>query len=135
MSRKKTRELIVQFLFQMEARQEEYTGLLEDFIEENSMQAEDRAFFAQNIAGTVKNLNDIDRLIETKLKNWTLDRISWTDLAVLRNALYEILYRDDIPVKVSINEAVDLAKKYSDAESGVFVNGILGSIVREHNLQ
>jgi len=49
--------------------------------------------------------------------------------------LYEILYRDDIPVKVSINEAVDLAKKYSDPESGVFVNGILGNIVREHKLQ
>lgn len=135
MSRKKARELVVQFLFQMEIRQEEHTVLIQDFIEDNPMQEEDIRFFRENIDGTVTNLDRIDRLIGDKLKNWTLDRIPGVDLAVLRNALYEILYRDDIPVKVSINEAVDLAKKYSDAESGVFVNGVLGNIVREHNLQ
>jgi N utilization substance protein B len=135
MSRKKTRELIVRFLFQMEARREEYSGLLEVFMDENPMETADRQFFKENIQGTVKNLDEIDGIIRGKLKNWTLDRIPWVDLAILRNALYEILYRDDIPVKVSINEAVDLAKKYGDPESGVFVNGILGNIVREHKLQ
>ncbi|HOO12080.1 MAG TPA: transcription antitermination factor NusB [Bacillota bacterium] len=135
MSRKKTRELVVQFLFLLQMRKEDYTGLMEDFFEQNPMQEEDKEFFRENIEGTVQNLDRIDRLISRKLKNWTIDRIPGVDLAVLRNAIYEIMYRDDIPVKVSINEAVELAKKYSDEESGVFVNGILGNLVREHNMQ
>ncbi len=135
MSRKKTRELVVQFLFLLQMRKEDYTGLMEDFFEQNPMQEEDKEFFRENIEGTVKNLDRIDELISGKLKNWTIDRIPGVDLAVLRNAVYEIMYRDDIPVKVSINEAVELAKKYSDEESGVFVNGILGNLVREHNMQ
>lgn len=135
MSRKKTRELVVQFLFLLQMRKEDYAGLMEDFFEQNPMQEEDKEFFRENIEGTVKNLDRIDRLISGKLKNWTIDRIPGVDLAVLRNAIYEIMYRDDIPVKVSINEAVELAKKYSDEELGVFVNGILGNLVREHNMQ
>jgi N utilization substance protein B len=135
MSRKKTRELVVQFLFLLQMRKEDYTSLMEDFFEQNPMQEEDKEFFRENIEGTVQNLDRIDRLISRKLKNWTIDRIPGVDLAVLRNAIYEIMYRDDIPVKVSINEAVELAKKYSDEESGVFVNGILGNLVREHNMQ
>jgi len=135
MSRKKTRELVMQFLFQMEIRQEGYAGLIEDFIEQNPMQEEDMRYFKENIEGTVNHLDSIDAMISAKLKNWTLDRIPGVDLAILRNAIFEIMYRDDVPVKVAINEAVDLAKKFSDAESGVFVNGILGNLVREHNLQ
>jgi N utilization substance protein B len=135
MSRKKTRELVMQFLFQMEIRQEGYAGLIEDFIEQNPMQEEDMRYFKENIEGTVNHLDRIDAMISAKLKNWTLDRIPGVDLAILRNAIFEIMYRDDVPVKVAINEAVDLAKKFSDAESGVFVNGILGNLVREHNLQ
>ncbi|MDD2574140.1 MAG: transcription antitermination factor NusB [Firmicutes bacterium] len=135
MSRKRARELAVQFLFQMEVRKEDHVGLMEDFLEDYPMQEEDMRFFRENIEGTVKNLRDIDILISGKLKNWTLERLPGVDLAVLRNALYEIMYRDDIPIKVSINEAVDLAKKFSDSESGVFVNGILGNLVREHDLQ
>ncbi|MGI6703374.1 MAG: transcription antitermination factor NusB [Clostridia bacterium] len=135
MSRKRARELAVQFLFQMQLRKEEHTGLMEDFLEDYPMQEEDMRFFRENIEGTVQNLREIDALISGKLKNWTLDRIPGVDLAVLRNAIYEIMYRDDIPIKVSINEAVDLAKKFSDVDSGVFVNGILGNIVREHDMQ
>lgn len=135
MSRKKTRELIVRFLFQLEARQEDYTCLIDDFIQDNPMETEDREFFIQNIEGTVKSLDEIDGFIKDKLKNWTLERIPKVDLAVMRNALYEMLYRDDIPIKVSINEAVNLVKKYSEPDSSVFVNGVLGNIVRQHNLQ
>jgi N utilization substance protein B len=135
MSRKKTRELVMQFLFQMEVRKEDHAGLIEDFIEQNPMQEDDMRYFRENIEGTVNHIDSIDAMISAKLKNWTIDRIPGVDLAILRNAIYEIMYRDDVPVKVAINEAVDLAKKFSDAESGVFVNGILGNLVREHNLQ
>ncbi len=134
MGRRKSREQAVSFLFQVELRKEDYAGLIEDFLIDFPLNKEDIKFFRENIEGTVKNLHDIDRLISEKLKNWTLDRIPGVDLAVLRIAIHEIMYRDDIPVKVSINEAVDLAKKFGDTDSGVFVNGILGSIVREYKL-
>lgn len=135
MSRKKSRERAVQFLFQMELRKGDYAELMEEFLEDYPMRKEDIRFFRENIEGTIQNLCVIDSLISKKLKNWTLDRIPGVDLAVLRNAVFEIIYRDDIPIKVSINEAIDLAKKFSDGDSGVFVNGILGSIVRERGLR
>lgn len=134
MGRRKSREHAVSFLFQLELRKEDHTGLMEDFLMDFPLNKEDIKFFRENIEGTVKNLDDIDRLISEKLKNWTLDRIPGIDLAVLRIAVHEIMYREDIPVKVSINEAVDLAKRFGDRDSGGFVNGILGSIVREHKL-
>ena len=135
MSRKKTRELIVQFLFQMELRKENHISLMEQFLVDYPMKKEDIRFFRENIEGTMKNIEDIDIQISVKLKNWTIDRLPGVDLAVLRNAIYEIMYRTDIPVKVSINEAVDLAKRFGNTDSGMFVNGILGNIVREHGLQ
>lgn len=134
MSRKNARELVVKFLFQMEAREDDYKVLVEDFLEDNHMKAEDERFFMENVEGTVKNLKEIDSLIQSKLVKWTINRIPKVDLAVLRNAIYELIYRTDIPVSVSINEAVDIAKKYGDDESGVFVNGILGNLVREKNI-
>jgi N utilization substance protein B len=134
MSRKNARELVVKFLFQMEAREDDYKVLVEDFLEDNHMKAEDERFFMENVEGTVKNLKEIDSLIQSKLVKWTINRIPKVDLAVLRNAIYELIYRADIPVSVSINEAVDIAKKYGDDESGVFVNGILGNLVREKNI-
>jgi N utilization substance protein B len=134
MSRKTTREMIVIFLFQMDIRQEGYRDLMKDFIEDNPMKVEDLAFFTHNVEGVVERLEQIDRMIEERLVNWTIGRIPRISLAVLRNAVYEILFSDDIPVSVSINEAVEIAKKYGDADAGIFVNGILGKLARELNV-
>jgi N utilization substance protein B len=73
---------------------------------------------------------EIDKLIEENLDKWTLDRIGRTDLAIMRTAVAEMLYVDSVPVKVSINEAVELAKKYGDDRSYAFVNSVLGKISR-----
>ncbi len=78
--------------------------------------------------GVYENVGEIDALISENAKGWTIDRISRVALAVLRLAIYEINYRDDIPVSVSVNEAVELCKKYAAAEDASFVNGILGTI-------
>jgi N utilization substance protein B len=69
-------------------------------------------------------------LIESNITGWAKERIAKVDLAILRLALYEIQFRDDIPDSVAINEAIELAKKYSTDESGGFVNGVLGKIIR-----
>lgn len=88
--------------------------------------------YAQAVVGAIEDKRDeIDGVIEKYLKKgWSISRISRTSLAILRLAVYEIKYVDSVPYSVSINEAVELAKKYTIDESG-FINGILGSFVRE----
>lgn len=80
--------------------------------------------------GVCENVEELDSVIEKYLTNWTIDRISKVALAVLRLAIYEIKFMDDIPESVSIDEAVELCKKYSTTDDASFVNGLLGSIVR-----
>lgn len=82
-------------------------------------------------SGVFENLEEIDKKIKSYLKDWKLNRISRVSLAILRVALYEILFLDNIPSSVSINEAVEISKLFENRESASFINGILGSIVRE----
>lgn len=91
-------------------------------------------FAASLITGTVEHLKEIDEQIVKYAKNWNINRIANVDKTILRLAIYEMLYRNDIPPVVSINEAVDIAKKYSTEDSGKFVNGILDK-VRENILR
>lgn len=121
-----------------------YESLKEDNVfwadEENSIKSlfdsvneRDKEFYAELIKGTLKNIDNIDNIIELNLKSWKMDRIAKVDLAILRLAIYELLYRDDIPDSVAINEAVELGKSYGTDDSGSFINGVLGRIVREFN--
>ncbi len=87
--------------------------------------------FAMKLAqGTERNLPAIDETIAAYSRRWSKDRISRVALSIMRLAVYEILYEEDIPVSVSINEAVELAKKYGGDEDAAFINGILGSVSR-----
>ena len=95
-----------------------------------SLSEETTDFALRLVKGTCANLEQIDELIEKFAVDWRLERMVSTDRNVLRLAIYEILYMDDVPVSVSINEAVELAKKYGTEESSKFVNGILGNLVR-----
>ena len=90
-----------------------------------------RLFAEPLIRGTIEHRNAIDEQIKKNAKNWDLHRIAAVDRNILRLAIYEMLYRDDIPPIVSINEAVDIAKKFSTEDSGKFVNGILDKIKGE----
>lgn len=87
-----------------------------------------RAFADQIIRGVLEHKKECDAMIAKYLKNWDIDRVTIIDRNILRIAIYEMLYREDIPPVVSINEAVDIAKKYSTQDSGKFVNGILDRI-------
>jgi len=85
-------------------------------------------FFMELVQGVVKTLNKIDPLLETYSRNWKVSRMPVVDRNIMRMAAFELMERPDIPPSVTINEAVDIAKKYSTRESGPFVNGILDRI-------
>jgi N utilization substance protein B len=90
-----------------------------------------RAFADPLICGTLERRNDLDEIIKKHAKNWDLHRMAAVDRNILRLAIYEMLHRQDIPPVVSINEAVDIAKKFSTEDSGKFVNGILDKVKGE----
>lgn len=145
MSRRLAREAAIKFLFSIDFNKDEnLEEMLGEFFEtarerkndeyQEEIGENDIRYAEEVIKGTIDKLQPIDKLIQDNITGWTKDRIVKVDLAVLRLALYEILYRDDIPDSVAINEAIELAKKYSTDESGSFVNGVLGKIVREGGL-
>jgi N utilization substance protein B len=124
--RRLARELAVQFLYQFDLN----GGSLEEALPlfwQTQPEVNDagRQFAEQLIHGVVERRAVIDEKIGKYTEHWDLPRIAAVDRNIMRLAIYEMLYRDDIPPVVSINEAVDIAKKYSTRESGAFVNGIL----------
>ena len=121
----------VQFLYQWEANKPD--ELLDSVSTFFSNQEENRDYYSFSeslVLGAIENISEIDEAISKQAKNWKFDRIAKVDLAVLRLALYELLFRDDIPPIVSINEAIDLGKTFSNLESKRFINGILDEVKR-----
>ena len=135
-SRTRAREIALQALYQHDLAQRSKEARphpveLEPFIRQSSDEPEVRAYALRLYDGTLSALEGIDAQIEAVVAHWKLERIAAVDRSVLRMALYEILDVPDVPPKVVINEAIELAKKYSTAESGAFVNGILDRIYRQ----
>ena len=95
---------------------------------------EDREYITNALNGVLSHLDELDDIIGKTAKGWTTERMSLVDLTVLRLAVWEILYNPDIPASVSVAEALELTERYSDPEDKPFVNGILGTIVREHTI-
>ena len=92
---------------------------------------DDQAYIEDVLTGIAAHQQEIDERIAEFSVDWSLDRMAKVDFTILRLATYEILYREDVPGSVAINEAVELAGKYSDPTSGRFINGVLGSILRK----
>lgn len=125
MKRRKARELILKTLFQQDFR----TESLDELIEETAF---DDDYVLDVLKGIEAHRAEIDQFIAEKAAGWKLERLVSVDRNILRIAIYEILHRQDIPPEVAINEAVELAKKFSTAHSPVFINGILDRIWKEH---
>lgn len=131
MKRRKAREYALQILFQLDIRKEKPSAaVLKHFWAEYDPDVEVKAFSEEIVKGTYKHIARINELLHQCAKNWSLDRMAVVDRNVLRMAVYEILYRIDIPTSVTINEAIEIAKKYGTDESGSFVNGILDRAAR-----
>ena len=128
--RKRTlgRELALQLAYQVDLRGEDIMADIEEQLREGEHAAEVVEFAKTLLAGWSKNREVIDKKIEEIAKNWQLKRMAVIDRNILRLATYELLFRDDIPPLVAINEAIEMAKKYSTRNSGPFVNGILDNI-------
>ena len=135
MNRTSMRELAFKLVYEIEVQKEESEEELKVFLENNEISDENVINYLKDITfGIKEHSNEIDELISKNLKkNWSLNRISKINLSLIKIAIYEMLYTK-VPYKVAINEAVELAKKYADDSSPVFINGILASIVKEKNL-
>lgn len=139
MKRRLAREIAIQSLYQMEMNEveaeEAVVMLLTEATEENESQVElsdvdkTKQFVLELVNGVWDNKLAIDELLVDYLKNWNLDRLSKVDRQILRLAVYEMVFREDVPGKVAVNEAVDLAKHFGMPESGKFVNGVLGKLI------
>ncbi len=130
MSRKKARDNAFKCVYELEfGRDENIEKILENCYDENNSKPDEKEYIEVVLKGIKENLVEIDNIILSKLKNWSFDRIAKIDLAILRLAIYEIKYIDDIPEKVSANEAVELAKTYGNNDSKSFVNGVIAKVI------
>ena len=135
MSRKIAREVAFKIIFASNFQTDEI--FLEDIIDsllkenenDDNIDNNDMEYIKDVVHGVYENIENLDEKIKEHLKGWSMDRICKTDLAILRLAIFEILYRNDIPYKVSVNEAVELAKAFSEENSSSFVNGVLAEVI------
>jgi N utilization substance protein B len=127
-TRRRARELAMQALFCMDANENTSPQMLEHFCENFAPSQKAQPFFMKLVNGVLEGKPQIDQLIERFSKNWRLHRMSGVDRNIMRIAVFEMLYCPDIPPKVSINEAIDVGKKFGTEESGAFINGIIDSI-------
>lgn len=130
MSRKKARIGAMQALFSMDINDDFSLDNLEVFMENNNFQGDEADYINRVVPDILDKLESVDETIEKNLKGWTMTRLAKVDRQILRIAVYEFLYKDDIPKEVSINEAVEIARLYSSDEAPKFINGILGTIYR-----
>jgi len=129
--RTKAREFVLQMLYQLDITNDAWENILHNFWqdkEDESIPQELRDFSAGLLQGVAEHISEIDREIRLYADNWQLERMAFVDRNIIRLGSFELLYRGDIPPKVSINEAVEMAKKYSGSEAGKFVNAILDKI-------
>jgi len=131
-SRRRAREIAFQVLYKLDI-DNGHPGEALDIYWENFHPTEKARDFCQRLVeGVSRNRNEIDRLIEENSENWTLKRMAVVDRNILRVAAFELLYCPDIPPKATLNEAIELAKKFGAEDSSAFINGILDKI---HSLQ
>jgi len=137
MDRTQIREQAFKLIYSLEIQKtDKLKEAIDLFIEANEITSQKAIDYIEDaILGIEDNKKEIDSKIEQNLKQeWKIERISKIDLSILRLAIYEILYKE-VPFKVAINEAVELAKKYGEDASKKFVNGILASVVKENNIE
>ncbi|SKA76786.1 NusB antitermination factor [Clostridium sp. USBA 49] len=137
MNRRKSREIAMKLIFEMSINKENYKTLIANFKENTDLDLNDvdMEYITTIVSGVEKNIKDIDSKIEKYLINWKISRLSKIDLAILRMCTYEIFYEEKIPNKVSVNEGIELAKKYSEEKSFQFINGILDRMIKDNNHQ
>ncbi|MGM9978057.1 MAG: transcription antitermination factor NusB [Clostridium sp.] len=133
MNRKKSREKAMELLFSITLSKDSVEEAMEVFVDnyEENIKELDLDYIKALLEGVEANKNEIDSIIERNLQNWKLDRISKINLIILRLGVYEIVFDENIPKKVALNEAIELGKVYSDEKSVSFINGVLDKVLKE----
>jgi N utilization substance protein B len=129
--RRKSREFVLQVLYQLDITKKDAQKTLTQFQDYFSGNKERDDFMERLVLGVLEHCKEIDRLIEKYSENWRLDRMNIIDRAILRMAIFELLYCEEIPPKVTLNEAIELGKRFGSEDSGSFINGILDRIQNE----
>ncbi|MGQ9646603.1 MAG: transcription antitermination factor NusB [Thermodesulfobacteriota bacterium] len=130
-TRRKSREIALQVLYQLDITKQKDPKAILAWPSQLSSSGERDQFMERIVVGVLEHGQEIDQLIERFSENWRLDRIHFIDRNILRMAVFEFLYCSEIPPKVTLNEAIDLGKKYGSEDSGSFINGILDRILKE----
>lgn len=130
--RRKAREYALQILFQINLGTDDFSDeILDEFWATNDASDDIKEYTNSLVKGTIENLARIDKIISDSAENWSLNRMASVDRNILRFAVYELIYRPDIPSNVAINEAIEIGKKYGTEDSGPFINGILDRVAKE----
>jgi N utilization substance protein B len=136
MSRKIARELAFQILFQVDVGKNKWQEVLARTLSEaTELPEQSREFLTVLVRGTMEHQAQVDEAIAKYAREWTVDRMANTDRNILRMAMFELAYLSDVPTGATVNEAVELAKRYGDVDSGKFINGILGELIRSSERQ
>ena len=129
--RRSSRELAIKFLYQYEFNEGNLKDQMKLFLERNPSQGEVGDFMKELVGSILEQIKEIDEIVQKFSDNWVLDRMTVIDRNILRMGTCELLFNFSTPPKVAINEAVDIAKKYSNKDSPEFINGILDKIYKE----
>jgi N utilization substance protein B len=127
--RRKARELTVSLLYQLEFHPHRCREVMQEFWAHHPTLPETKEFASSLVIGVREKLDQIDNLVERFTEHWSLKRIALVERNILRLGIYELLFREDIPKKVTLNEAIEIAKLYGSEDSGKFINGILDRIM------
>lgn len=131
MSRRLARQVAFQTLFQIDLASSDVDAALEQRLADIELDEENREYVERMVRGVTEQQRAIDNQIAAVSKGWHVHRLGFVDRSILRLAIYEIVFVDEVPVRVAVNEAVELAKEFGDEESPKFVNGLLGTVVRD----
>lgn len=131
MNRHLSRVIIMQTLYEWDFRPDSDIAAIKQRNIDNYEEDADTDFINQTIDGTLKNIKEADELIVKAAPEWPLEQISAIDKTILRIAIFELLYSNEVPPKVAINEAVELGKTFGGENSSKFINGVLGTIYRQ----
>jgi N utilization substance protein B len=130
--RRKAREIVLQALYEAEFAGDAQERVIERQIDRREPNPETAEYARQLFTRVLSHRDELDGMIESGLDNWEMDRVALVDKNILRFALAEVLYFPDVPSRVIINEAIEIAHRYSSADAGRFVNGLLDRFIRQH---
>lgn len=131
-TRRKSREIAIQILYQLEINETDIEDAVSTYWDAYDPSPDLKEFSSHILKGVFRHRKEIDSLISKTSNHWSLRRMPPVDRSILRAAIFEILYCPDIPIKVSIDEAIELAKKYGTEKSSAFINGILDKIAHQY---